>query len=266
MIASLPMYVSNPAGSAALWQYLAGYLRQAGVPAVPTELDIPTNDDLTSHWLRPDLLFSQCCGYQIVDALEQQVQLVGAFHYTVPGCEGIHYSSHLVCREDDAGRTLSDFRNRVVAYNSADSQSGYHSLRSMAAPLAVDGRFFARAMASGAHIASLALVRSGAADIAAIDCISYAQFQRYQPEVLQGTRIVGRTASVPGTALVTALNTPPALLALLRQGLQQAMADPALAGTRASLLLGGFEAVPASAYQVLRDLDRQATALGLAQL
>ena len=266
MIASLPMYVSHPAGSAALWQYLAGDLRQAGVPEVPTELDIPTNDDLTSHWLRSDLLLSQCCGYQMVDALEQRVQLVGAFHYTVPGCEGIQYSSHLVCRADDAGQDLAAFRNRVVAYNSADSQSGYHSLCSMAAPLAVDGRFFARAVASGAHIASLALVRSGAADIAAIDCISYAQFQRYQPEVVQGTRIVGRTASVPGTALVTALGTPPALLALLRQGLQQAMADPALAGTRAGLLLGGFEAVPTSAYRVLQDLNRQATALGLAQL
>lgn len=266
MIASLPMYVSHPAGSAALWQYLAGYLRQAGVADVPTELDIPTNADLTQHWLRRDLLLSQCCGYQMVDALEHRVQLVGSFHYTVPGCAGMHYSSHLVCRADDAGHTLADFRDRVVAYNSADSQSGYHSLRSLAAPLALDGRFFARAMASGAHIASLALIRSGAADIAAIDCISYAQFQRYQPEVLQGTRIVGRTASVPGTALVTAQGTSPALLALLRQGLKQAMADPALAGTRAGLLLGGFEAVPTAAYQVLRDLDRQATALGLAQL
>lgn len=266
MIASFPMYVSHPAGNAALWQAIAQYLRQAGLPDVPAALDEPGNADLTNHWLRPDLLLSQCCGYQMVDALEHRVQLVGAFHYTAPGCDGIRYSSHLVCRAKDAGETLEDFRDRVAAYNSADSQSGYHSLRSMAAPLARGGRFFAQAIASGAHIASLALIRSGAADIAAIDCISYAQFKRYQPEVLQGTRIVGRTASVAGTALVTAQGTPPALLALLRQGLQQAMADPALADTCAGLLLGGFEAAPTSAYQVLQELDRQATALGMAQL
>ena len=266
MIASLPMYVSHPAGSAALWQYLAGYLHQAGLPEVPTELDIPTNDDLTSHWLRPDLLFSQCCGYQMVDALERRVQLVGAFHYTVPGCEGIYYSSHLVCREDDAGRTLSDFRNRVVAYNSADSQSGYRSLRDMVAPLAVGGQYFAQAIASGAHIDSLTLVRSGQADIAAIDCISYAQFQRYQPEALTGIRILGRTASAPGTTLITALDTPPELLALLRQSLRQAMADPALAATRAELLVGGFEEVDAGAYAGMKEQDQKAMALGLARL
>jgi ABC-type phosphate/phosphonate transport system substrate-binding protein len=136
----------------------------------------------------------------------------------------------------------------------------------MVAPLSVGGQFFARAMASGAHVDSLALVRSGQADIAAIDCISYAQFQRYQPEVVDGIRILGRTASAPGTPLITALGTPPALLALLRQSLHQAMADPALADTRAELLLGGFEAVDASAYTGMKDMDRQALALGLAQL
>ncbi|WP_394788281.1 phosphate/phosphite/phosphonate ABC transporter substrate-binding protein [Rhodoferax sp.] len=266
MLASLPMYVSHPAGSAALWQYLAECLRQAGVADVPPELHLPANDDLTAHWLHPDLLLSQCCGYQMVDALEGRVQLVGAFRYTAPGCDGINYSSHLVCRADDPGHALIDFRDRVAAYNSADSQSGYHSLRSLVAPLAVGGRFFAQAIASGAHVDSLALVRSGTADIAAIDCISYAQFQRYQPEVLQGIRTIGRTASAPGTALVCAQGTPPALLGLLRTSLHRAMADPALAEVRAGLLLGGFEETPASAYGVLRDAARQASALGLAQL
>ena len=266
MIASLPMYLAHPVGSAALWRYIAQCLRQAGVAGVPAELSVPTNADLTAHWLRPDLLFSQTCGYPIVDALEDQVQVIGALRYTAPGCDGINYSSHLVCRADDPSSTLASFRNRVAAYNSTDSQSGYRSLRDMVAPLAVGEQFFARAMASGAHIDSLALVRSGQADIAAIDCISYAQFQRFQPEVLDGIRILGRTASAPGTPLITALGTPPALLALLRQSLHQAMADPALAATRAELLVGGFEAVDATAYAGMKDMDRQASALGLARL
>lgn len=264
MIASFPMYLAHPAGSAALWRSIANSLRQAGVGNVPAELSVPGNADLTGHWLRPDLLLSQCCGYQIVDALENKVQLVGAFRYTAPGCDGIHYSSHLVCRANDPGSTLAAFRNRVAAYNSTDSQSGYRSLRDMVAPLAVDGRFFARAIGSGAHVDSLALVRSGLADIAAIDCISYTQFQRFQPEVLDGIRILGRTASAPGTPLITALGTPPALLALLRQSLRQAMADPALAATRAALLVGGFEVVDAAAYAGMQEMDRKAAALGLA--
>ena len=266
MIASLPMYLAHPAGSAALWLYIPQCLRQAGVADVPAELGVPTNADLTAHWLRPDLLFSQTCGYPIVDALADQVQVVGALRYTAQGCDGIHYSSHLVCRADDPSSSLASFRNRVAAYNSTDSQSGYRSLRDMVAPLAVGGQFFARAIASGAHIDSLALVRGGQGDIAAIDCISYAQFQRFQPEVLHGIRILGRTASAPGTPLITALGTPPALLALLRQSLHQAMADPDLAATRAELLVGGFEAVDATAYAGMKDMDRHASALGLAQL
>ncbi|WP_367849507.1 phosphate/phosphite/phosphonate ABC transporter substrate-binding protein [Rhodoferax sp. WC2427] len=266
MIASLPMYLAHPAGSAALWRTIAHYLRLAGVGDVPAELTVPTNADLTAHWLRPDLLFSQTCGYPLVDALEDKVQVIGALRYTAPGCDGIHYSSHLVCRADDPSRTLAAFRNRVAAYNSTDSQSGYRSLRDMVAPLAVGGQFFARAIASGAHVDSLALVRSGQADIAAIDCISYAQFQRYQPAAVEGIRILGRTASAPGTPLITALGTPPALLALLRQSLHQAMADPALAATRAELLIGGFEALDAATYAGMKTQDRRAEALGLLQL
>ena len=266
MIASLPMYVSHPPGNAALWRTVTQRLCQTGVSNVPAELTEPTNADLTTHWLRPDLLLSQCCGYQMVDALEGRVQLVGAFRYTVPGCDGINYSSHLVCRADDRSSTLAAFRHRVAAYNSSDSQSGYRSLRDMVAPLVVNGQFFARAIASGAHVDSLALLRSGQADIAAIDCISYAQFQRYQPEVLEGIRILGRTASAPGTALITALGTSPALLALLRQCLHQAVADPALTATRAALRIGGFEAVSTSTYAGMKVQDRHAAALGLVQL
>jgi ABC-type phosphate/phosphonate transport system substrate-binding protein len=266
MLASLPMYVSQLAGNATLWQHLANYMRQVGTPNVPTYLNIPTNADLTAHWLRPDLLLSQCCGYQMVDALEGRVQLVGAFRYTAPGCDGINYSSHLVCRADDPGNSLAAFRNRVAAYNSTDSQSGYRSLRDMVVPLAEGGHFFARAVASGAHVDSLALVRSGQADIAAIDCISYAQFQRYQPEVVDGIRILGRTASAPGTPLITALGTPPALLALLRQSLHRAMVDPALATTRDALLIGGFEEVDVVAYAGMKEQDQKALALGLVRL
>ncbi len=263
MIASLPMYVAHPAASAALWQYLADALRAAGVANVPTALTEPADADLTAHWLRPDLLLSQCCGYQLVDALQDKVQLVGLPRYSAQGCDGILYSSLLVCRADDTSPDLGAFQNRVAAYNSVDSQSGYQSLRSMVAPLALGGQFFARAVASGAHSASLALIQSGQADVAAVDCISYAQFQRYQPGLLRNIRILGHTASAPGTAWVTALGTPPAVLALLRQALQQAMADPAMATTRDGLLLEGLEVLPVSVYAVLRRRAEVADGQGI---
>jgi hypothetical protein len=57
------------------------------------------------------------------------VQVVGCFHYAAPGCEGFHYRSFLVVREEDRHLTLADFRGRRAVCNSADSQSGYNALR-----------------------------------------------------------------------------------------------------------------------------------------
>ena len=75
-----------------------------------------------------------------------------------------------------------------------------------------------------------------------------------------------RQAGVPNVPLTLDIPTNADLTALLRQSLHQAMTDPALAPTRAELLIGGFDEVPAAAYGVLQDGERQATALGIVQL
>jgi ABC-type phosphate/phosphonate transport system substrate-binding protein len=97
--------------------------------------------DLLSHWRQPDLLLSQTCGYPLVTLLPE-VQTVGCFHYSAPGCEGIDYRSLLVARAADNARSLADFRGRRAICNSPDSQSGYNVLLKMVAPLAREGRFF----------------------------------------------------------------------------------------------------------------------------
>lgn len=113
MITSLPMYLAHPAGSAAFWHYLAHCLRQAGMPNLPLTLDIPTNADLTAHWLRPDLLFSQTCGYPIVDELENRVQVIGALRYTAPGCDGS------APRSLGGRRDVPDAKQPSVSFNRA---------------------------------------------------------------------------------------------------------------------------------------------------
>ena len=163
MLSSLPMYAAGSAANATLWQAIAEQLRLAGLVQVPDTLAQP--DDLMAHWTDPGLLLSQTCGYPLTHALAGRVQLVGAWAYAAPGCEGVYYRSQLVCRDADAGQPLQAFRGRVVAYNSEDSQSGYNSLRALLAPWARDGRFFASAVASGSHRGSVELVRSGQADL-----------------------------------------------------------------------------------------------------
>jgi hypothetical protein len=52
---------------------------------------------LLSHWRSDALLLSQTCGFPLVTQLPD-VQTVGCFHYSAPGCDGFHYRSLLVTR------------------------------------------------------------------------------------------------------------------------------------------------------------------------
>ncbi|WP_295951175.1 PhnD/SsuA/transferrin family substrate-binding protein [Rhodoferax sp.] len=257
VLASLPMYAAGSAANAALWQCVADQLNSAAVPATLAQ---PT--DLLAHWLDPALLLSQTCGYPLTHALAGRVQLVGAFRYTAPGCDGLRYRSQLVCRSTDAGLPLAGFRGRTVAYNSEDSQSGHNSLRALVAPLARNGVFFGKAVATGSHHASLESVCSGQADLAAIDCVTLALLQRDHPEKLRGVQVCGHTAPAPGLPLITSLQTPPDVLLALRQALHHAMRAEALAGARAALLIEDFSELPLDDYDAITLMEARATRAG----
>lgn len=197
------------------------------------------------HWQRTDLLLSQTCGYPLMTTLPD-VQVVGAFLYSAPGCEGANYRSWLVVREEDQGE-LEQFRGRVLAFNSLDSQSGYNSIMQMIGSPA----FFSRTVASGGHRSSVALLRRGEADIAAIDCISWALLLRDFPQELTGLKIIGQTASVPGLPLITSAQTPAATIEALRQGLRQTVADPANHTLLSALMITDFTVLPRKAWQAI---------------
>ena len=257
MTSSLPMYAAGSAAGEALWNAIA---EQLPMPGVPAKLSQPT--DLLAHWLDPQLLLSQTCGYPLTHALAGQVQLVGTFIYTAPGCDGLHYRSQLVCRNANAGLPLAEFRGRTVAYNAEDSQSGYHSLRALVAPLARNGRFFGQAVVTGSHRASVDSVRSGQADLAAIDCVTWALLLRDHPEVVRGVQVCGHTASTPGLPLITSLQTSPEVLAALRRALRDAMHAPALVEARATLLIQDFVELVLSDFDAIPQMETCANSTG----
>lgn len=94
---AFPMYAVDRADTRALWLAVKGLLAARGVPVE----DVPDGpeSDLLTHWQQPGLILSQACGYPLVTQLPD-VQVVGCFHYTAPGCEGIHYRSVLAVREE----------------------------------------------------------------------------------------------------------------------------------------------------------------------
>ncbi len=259
-VAALPMYGVDRLAVERFWDALASALREGGVTRVPERLDWP--DDLPRHWRDPNLLLSQTCGYPLVEGLDAAVRVVGTFRYDADGAEGTGYRSLVVVRDSDSARALTDLQGRAVAYNGRDSHSGTNALRALVAPLATGGRFFGRTVESGAHRRSIDFVRDGHADVAAIDCVSFALIARHEPEAVAGLRVLARTAPAPGLPLVTARTTSEDELERIRRGIERVLADPKLRDARTALLIAGFERLGRADYHPIATMRDAARAAG----
>ena len=245
---SLPMYAVNQPDVTALWSALRALLSEQGFDADNLDLNWP--EDLIQHWEQPSLLLSQTCGYPLVTRLEN-VQPVGCFHYVAAGCEGVGYRSFLLTRQKDMGGSLPDFRQRIAVANSKDSQSGYNALRKMVAPLGGQGPFFSEVIFSGSHRQSLLALQQGDADIAAIDCVTYALLQKHQPQALAQLKIIGETPLTPGLPLITGPETTENQLCQLRSALKRLVTDPRYRQVCRAALIGGFSEVSRQHYDVI---------------
>jgi len=247
-----------------LWGGLAEHLRSAGIQDVPgtltRQLDVP------EHWLSPDLLFSQTCGYPFTHILKGRVRLIATPCYNAPGCEGPEYCSILVVPASASTRSFADLRGKRAAFTSPNSHSGFNALRALAAPLAVAGRFFGEAIQTGSHAASLELLAAGKADVAAIDCVTFGLLSRYRPSAVADVRELCRSASAPALPYVASGATGDRRVAQLRQGLQGAMCDAALAEPRAALLLKGVRVLPEKEYDRITEIEAVAFDQGYPEL
>ena len=268
MQAALPMYFPPPEALQAFWAALAALLRRDPAVApdsIPAQLTTATDCHL--QWLQPDLLLSQACGYPLVTQLAGKVQLVGTFAYDAPGVQGTDCRSQLICRAGDARAALADFAGSTLAFNDTISQSGYNALRALVASTsAAPPPFFGASVLTGAHYRSIEAVRRGQADLAAVDAVSWALWQRSQPALAPELKVFGQTEAYPGLPLITSLQTPSTLLAALRRGLHSVAHDAAYASVRAPLLISGFVPTTLVDYQRCLDLQQQAFSLGLHEL
>jgi ABC-type phosphate/phosphonate transport system substrate-binding protein len=264
--ASLPMYdlpELRPAHTI-LWSAIAEHLAKAGLDGIP---DLLTFDgEPADLWQAPDLLLSQTCGLPLVTSLGNTVKVVATPRYRAPGCSGSRHRGFIVVPATSTVQRLVELRGSRCVINGWDSNTGMNMLRAAVAPLSRDGRFFGSVTVSGSHLASLQAVTDGAADVAAIDCVTYAHLSRHRPELAASARVLAVTAATPCLPLVTAASTDDDTLAALRAALQAAASSPELAEVRADLLLEGFETLPERAYRVVSGLANQAAAAGYPEL
>jgi ABC-type phosphate/phosphonate transport system substrate-binding protein len=260
-IAALPMYDFPELVPAhdALWSALQERLTAHGIPA---PLGLSRHLGHFASWRDPHLLLGQACEYPLAKHFQGVVRLVASPRYTAPGCLGASYRSAIVVRHDDPATNLADLRERRCAVNEDDSNSGMNLLRAAIAPLARGGRFFSAVIRSGSHRHSAALVAEGNADVAALDCVSWAHFQNLYPAVTCKLRVLAWTEASPSLPLITAAGTSDTTLDALRASLASVSADETLRPVRAALMLAGFDFSPADDFSRVLELERQAAERG----
>lgn len=224
-LASLPMYdwpEQRPI-TYALW---AG-IREGLAGLLPATLCRPADHAaLHRHWRDPALRFSQTCWGPLSLGLERHVTVLAQPDYSdVPGGQGPLYRSALIAREGqvvapphgpEAALPAGVLKGRRLAVNGRDSMSGWLAL---AADLGDDPAALAAGVVeTGGHRASVLAVAEGRADLAAIDCRSWALAQAHEPAA-RGLVVLGWTAARPGLPYVTARGTDPALVHKLQERL-----------------------------------------------
>ncbi len=248
-VASMPMYDLPELRMAldSLWRGFATNAHREGLGEVPKEL--VHDRHLDQLWNDPELWFSQCCGYDLVNGYAGRLIPIATPRYGAPECDGCDYASVIVVREDNEADDVLEMRGAVCVINGPDSHSGMNALRALVAPVSDRGRFFSHVRVSGTHADSLEMIKRGEAEVAAIDCVTYALLGRYRPDALCGIRKLGRTHLAPGIPYVTRATLAEDTIARIRAAVFRSFADPGLATVRQALLLEGVEEVHLSEYK-----------------
>jgi hypothetical protein len=160
-------------------------------------------------WTDPDLLLAQTCGLPLATRLEGRVRVVATPRYRAQGCDGVDYRSAVVVREDSAVNSLLDLRGGRCAANDLGSNSGMNLLRAEIAPLAAGKTFFKSVLVTGSHLASAEAIVQDKADVAALDCVTWAHLQRWRPSLTDQLRVLTWSVRSPGLPLITSLANQP---------------------------------------------------------
>ena len=185
----------------------------------PDPATLPADSlDYPTLWRHPDLLFAQTCwGPLGTTGLDEHVTILGQPDYSgFEGGEGQLYSSAIVMRAGAGGEgdapaprdgvallPLNRLKGKRLAYNEPHSMSGLLALTHDLAAAGQGLALFSGRIETGGHRASIRAVAAGTADLAAIDCRSWALARQFEPAA-SDLAVVGWTARRKGLPFIAA--------------------------------------------------------------
>jgi len=182
------------------------------IAADPASLP-PDELDLAVLWRHPALLVAETCWGPMELGLAPHVTVIGQTDYDgIAGGGGEFYSSVIVARRDEGQPVLPPangnahlpirfFQGRRFAFNEHHSLSGNLALERDLKAVGTGLALFAETVQTGGHRASIRAVAEGLADVAAIDCKSWALAQTWEPAA-RALHAIGWTARRKGLPLI----------------------------------------------------------------
>ena len=253
MIASLPMY-DLPEIRWATDEFGIGILshfKRQGIRSVPDRLihDIPVNQ----LWSDKRMIFSQCCGYDVVYGYKNRLRVIATPRFKSPECRGHDYVSFIIVHTDSQYADISEMQGTIAVINGCQSQSGMNAMMSLASEYYAGDDFFSNILTSGSHRNSLSYIKNKLADVASIDSMTYTLLERHCPDCVADTRVLGTTYPAPAPPYVTCLQTSDHTVDKMKSALLNAFEDPKLVSARKTLLLQGISISTDTEYQRIRQ-------------
>jgi len=249
---------------AAMWSAIAARMHARGFAGVPDSLDFTASP--VPERIGAEVLFTQTCGYPLQKRYGGQWEILASPDYDAPGCGAETHCAFVVVHADDPRASIADLRGARFAVNSFASNSGMNLPRSLFAPLAREGRFFGEVLTSGSHPASLAMVREGAADAAAVDCLTWQYAGEHDAPLISGLRVLDSTPPSPTIPFVSSKHVEPAVREALRDSLIWFGSDPDWTDIRKALHLRRINEADPARYRYIIGLEDQAARQGYSVL
>ena len=174
------------------------------------------------------------------------------------------YFSDVVVKHDQPFRTFFDLRGASWAYNEPRSHSGFNVVRAYLAEFGQGANFFGTVVESGAHSASLEMVRSGRVDGAAIDSTVLEWFMAMRDDLVDQIRVIDTIGPSPIPPWVISRRVPEALRRAIRALLLNLHTEPFGKAMLERARLKRFVAAEDDDYNSIRAMARKAEQVSFA--
>ena len=173
------------------------------------------------------------------------------------------YFSDVVVRRDHPARSFRDLRGMRWGYNEPRSHSGYEIVRYKLAQDGKQGTYFARAIETGAHQATIQMIVDGRIDASAIDSTVLETELRRWPRLKGELRVIETWGPSPAPPWVISRRVPAGLRQQLRRVLLEMHREAAGRAILRQARMARFAVVSDRCYDPIRRMASTAADVAL---